>query len=350
MRPEDILADPGRRVLQARRLPHRSGAAGRAGADHAWPFRPRPRRPRRGAGDAGDARHDAAALRRGFRRHDAGGRATARARPRRRHGDVPSGRPRARLGADRGRRRTALRIVASGDYKDVADPTCAPFELVPCDVFITEATFGAAGVPPSATRRRDRQAPALGRAVSRARASRRRLFARQGAARHRAASARPATTRRSICTARWRRSRAITSSAASISASCGSCAAPSKAELAGAITLCPPSALKEVWARRFPDPVTAFASGWMRVRARARQRGVELPLVISDHADWDGLTATIAATGAVRDLGDARPGGRAGALVRARAGSRRGRSTSSAMATRTRADGVSGRREPARRA
>src|SRR5438105_14939643 len=35
-----------------------------------------------------------------------------------------------------------LRIVASGDYKDVADPTCAPFELVPCDVFITEATFG----------------------------------------------------------------------------------------------------------------------------------------------------------------------------------------------------------------
>ena len=35
-----------------------------------------------------------------------------------------------------------LRIVASGDYKDVADPTCTPFELVPCDVFITEATFG----------------------------------------------------------------------------------------------------------------------------------------------------------------------------------------------------------------
>ena len=71
-----------------------------------------------------------------------------------------------------------------------------------------------------------------------------------------------------------------------------------KAELAGAIALCPPSALQEVWSRRFPDPVSSFASGWMRVRARARQRGVELPLVISDHADWDGLTATIAATGA----------------------------------------------------
>ncbi|MGB7077724.1 MAG: DNA ligase-associated DEXH box helicase, partial [Xanthobacteraceae bacterium] len=71
-----------------------------------------------------------------------------------------------------------------------------------------------------------------------------------------------------------------------------------KTELAGAIALCPPSALKDVWTRRFPEPLTAFASGWMRVRARARQHGVELPLVISDHADWDGLTTTIAATGA----------------------------------------------------
>src|SRR5262249_37889749 len=71
-----------------------------------------------------------------------------------------------------------------------------------------------------------------------------------------------------------------------------------KAELAGTITLCPPSALRELWSRRFPDPVTSFASGWMRVRARARQRLVELPLVISDHADWAGLTSTIAATGA----------------------------------------------------
>jgi len=71
-----------------------------------------------------------------------------------------------------------------------------------------------------------------------------------------------------------------------------------KADLAGTITLAPPSATADIWTRRFPDPVTAFASGWMRVRARARQRGVELPLVISDHADWDGLTATIGATGA----------------------------------------------------
>jgi putative mRNA 3-end processing factor len=71
-----------------------------------------------------------------------------------------------------------------------------------------------------------------------------------------------------------------------------------KADLAGTITLAPPTAISDIWTRRFPDPVTAFASGWMRVRARARQRGVELPLVISDHADWDGLIAAIKATGA----------------------------------------------------
>jgi putative mRNA 3-end processing factor len=66
----------------------------------------------------------------------------------------------------------------------------------------------------------------------------------------------------------------------------------------GEIVLAPPSAIADRWSRRLPDPVTAFASGWMRIRARARQQGVELPLVISDHADWRELTETIAETGA----------------------------------------------------
>ena len=66
-----------------------------------------------------------------------------------------------------------------------------------------------------------------------------------------------------------------------------------KAEFAGQIILAPPSAFAATWAQRFPDPVICFASGWMQVRARARQRGVELPLVISDHVDWPDLTRTI---------------------------------------------------------
>src|SRR3546814_13988227 len=66
-----------------------------------------------------------------------------------------------------------------------------------------------------------------------------------------------------------------------------------KAELKGRIILCPPGALNDRWSRRLPDPITAMASGWMRIRQRARQRNVELPLIISDHADWDELTRTL---------------------------------------------------------
>jgi putative mRNA 3-end processing factor len=62
--------------------------------------------------------------------------------------------------------------------------------------------------------------------------------------------------------------------------------------------MCPPSAIQDVWSRKFPDPVATFASGWMRIRARAKQKGVELPLVVSDHADWDDLGRTVLETGA----------------------------------------------------
>jgi len=73
-----------------------------------------------------------------------------------------------------------------------------------------------------------------------------------------------------------------------------------KDDLAGKIVLAPPGALADRWSRRLPDPVSAMASGWMRVKQRAKARGVELPLVISDHADWDELTMTLAELGAAR--------------------------------------------------
>ena len=64
----------------------------------------------------------------------------------------------------------------------------------------------------------------------------------------------------------------------------------------GEVVLAPASALADKWARRLPDPVICGASGWMTVRQRAKQRGVELPLVISDRSDWDELTTTIRET------------------------------------------------------
>jgi putative mRNA 3-end processing factor len=189
------------------------------------------------------------------------------------------------------------RIVASGDYKDVADPTCAPFELVRCDVFITEATFGLPvfrhGNPQGEIARLlhsvsvfPERAHLVG-AYSLGKAQRMIALIRQGG------YDRPIYLHGAM--------EKITHYYVSRGIDLGELRpvrGADKAELVGAIALCPPSSLQDLWARRFPDPVPCFASGWMRVRARARQRGVELPLVISDHADWDGLTRTIAATGA----------------------------------------------------
>jgi putative mRNA 3-end processing factor len=190
-----------------------------------------------------------------------------------------------------------LRAVASGDYKNVADPTCVPFELVPCDLFITEATFG---LPVFRHGDPDAEVAKLLRSVA--------LFPDRahlvgayslGKAQRLIALIRKAGYEKPIYLhgamekiTRYYQDRGIDLGRVELARGVG------KSELAGTITLCPPSTLKEVWSRRFPDPVACFASGWMRVRARARQYLVELPLVISDHADWDGLTATIAATGA----------------------------------------------------
>lgn len=189
------------------------------------------------------------------------------------------------------------KVVASGDYKDVADPTCAPFELVRCDAFITEATFGLPvfrhGDPAAEVTKLLRSvalfperahlvgAYALGKAQ--------RVIALIRAAGY----DKPIYLHGAMETiTRYYEQRGIELGELRLVRDA------SKAELAGVIALCPPSSLQDRWTRRFPDPVSAFASGWMRVRARARQRGVELPLVISDHADWDGLCATITATGA----------------------------------------------------
>ncbi len=186
-----------------------------------------------------------------------------------------------------------LTMVVSGDYKRRRDPTCPPFEPVPCEVFITEATFGLpvfrhpdASLEIARLLRSVAQFPnrshlvgayALGKAQRIIRLLREAgwdrpiyvhgalerlngLYERHGIE---LGPLEPATT-------------------------------GMKQGFEGQIIVAPPSATQDRWSRRFPDPVLALASGWMQVRARARQRGVELPLVISDHADWDELTATVA--------------------------------------------------------
>jgi len=191
----------------------------------------------------------------------------------------------------------ACRLVVSGDYKRVRDPTCRPFEPVPCDVFVTEATFA---LPVFCHPDPDAEIAKLLHSV--------RLFPDRahivgvyalGKAQRLIALLRRAGYDRPIhLHGALERLTALYKDEGIALGDTPRVLPEERGQLGGAIVLCPPSAAQEIWARRFPDPVTAYASGWMRVRARARQKGAELPLVVSDHADWGELTRTIRETGA----------------------------------------------------
>jgi putative mRNA 3-end processing factor len=185
-----------------------------------------------------------------------------------------------------------LTMVVSGDYKRRRDPTCPPFEPVPCDVFISEATFGLPVFrhPPDAD-----EIARLLRSVAQ--------FPERSHIVGAYALGKAQRIIRLLREAGWDRTIYVHGALERLNAlyerhgiALGPLAPATtakKADFAGAIIIAPPSTLQDRWSRRFPDPVPAFASGWMQIRARAKQRGVELPLVISDHADWDELTATV---------------------------------------------------------
>lgn len=191
------------------------------------------------------------------------------------------------------------RVVVSGDYKRRADPTCPPFEPVPCDAFITEATFGLPVF----------RHPAPADEIGRLLASLRRFPERAhlvgvyglGKCQRLLALLRSAGYHETVYLHGALTGLCDLYRALGVELGATAPAAELKPDaFKGRIVLAPPSAIADRWSRRLPDPVIAMASGWMRVRQRARQRLVELPLVISDHADWDELTTTVAELGASR--------------------------------------------------
>lgn len=185
------------------------------------------------------------------------------------------------------------RVVITGDYKRRPDPTCALFEVAPCDIFITEATFGLPVFthPPIGEEMAKLLAAlesnpdgcvlvgayALGKAQ--------RVVAELRDAGHDAPIYLHGAMEK-MC--RLYEEHGVDLGELRLVAD------HAKDDMRGHIVVAPPSALNDRWSRRLPHAITAMASGWMRVRQRARQRGVELPLVISDHADWNELTQTIA--------------------------------------------------------
>lgn len=189
--------------------------------------------------------------------------------------------------------------VFTGDYKLEHDATAEPFERVRCHTFITETTFGlpiyrwqpqqivmeqinawwqenAAAGRPSLL-----MAYALGKAQ--------RLLAGVEA------SIGPIVAHGAVRSM----NACYAASGIRLPVTCTpiECEDPSRA-----LVIAPPSVLGTPWLKRFPDFSSAFASGWMAVRGRRRQRGVDRGFVLSDHVDWPGLLQAVRDTGAERVL------------------------------------------------
>ena len=185
------------------------------------------------------------------------------------------------------------RIVISGDYKRRPDPTCAPFEPAQCDVFVTEATFGLpVFTHPPIEAEVQRLSSSLAQFPERCHLigtyalgkCQRVILALRALGHHRTIFLHGALIR--LCELYQQHGIDL-----------GPLAHVSDVEdlgtLRGEVVLAPPSALADRWSRKLPDVLTGMASGWVQIRARARQRRAELPLVISDHCDWPELLQTL---------------------------------------------------------
>jgi putative mRNA 3-end processing factor len=192
--------------------------------------------------------------------------------------------------------------VASGDYKIEPDPTCAPFEPVRCDTFITESTFGLPiyrwdpfGSICESINAWWRHNAAEGRASV--------LFCYAFGKAQRVLAGVDRGIGPIFCHGAVEPLNQIYRDAGidlPLTRLVGEVAARDKATFKGALIIAPPSAQSSPWMRRLGDYSDAFASGWMRLRGTRRRRGVDRGFVLSDHTDWPGLQWAIQATGAER--------------------------------------------------
>ena len=192
--------------------------------------------------------------------------------------------------------------VVSGDYKRDPDPTCLPFEVVPCDVFISEATFALPAY-------RWTDTPTVAKEIldwwvaNRSRGLASVLFAYALGKAQRVLAELALLTDEPVflhgaiagLTEAYRAQgiKMLPTHPATVAA---------EVDYGGALILAPPSAAGSTWMRRFGDHRTGFCSGWMRIRGDRRRRGYDRGFVLSDHADWPSLLRTCHASGARRIL------------------------------------------------
>ena len=195
--------------------------------------------------------------------------------------------------------------VVSGDYKRQPDRTCAAFEPVGCEVFISEATFALPVYrwPPTGQVieeiarwwriNRDRGIAsvlfcyALGKAQ--------RILSEL------AELAELGAEPVHLHGAMLRLTQIYRDAGVPLLPTLPA-TIESRQDYRGALILAPPSAAGSSWMRRFGEHSSAFCSGWMRVRAERRRRGYDRGFVLSDHADWPALLQTCRQSGARRVL------------------------------------------------
>ena len=191
--------------------------------------------------------------------------------------------------------------VASGDYKRQPDPTCAAFEVVPCDTFVTEATFAL-----PVYRWNDTAAVAgeilawQAECAARGVAAVLLCYALGKAQRLLAELGRLGAQKLWLHGAMVPGVEAYRAAGVALPDTRAVSDVNKREDSAGALVFAPPSAAGTPWLRRFRGAELAFASGWMRVRGNRRRRGIERGFVVSDHADWPGLLQTVAECGARR--------------------------------------------------
>ena len=182
--------------------------------------------------------------------------------------------------------------VASGDYKRTPDPSCDAFEVVPCDTFISEATFALPVYQwdkGEVTAQKiynwwqgDQDRPSL-------------IFCYALGKAQRILAELTRFTDRTVYL------HGAMESLTQIYRDAGIKMLPTASvqdfkkghSFKGDLILAPPSAHRSPWMKRFKEPQTAFASGWMAVRGTRRRKGYEKGFVLSDHADWNELNQTI---------------------------------------------------------
>jgi len=185
--------------------------------------------------------------------------------------------------------------VASGDYKVEPDKTCAPFEPVRCDTFITESTFG---LP---IYRWDPEQQVIDeintwwrRNAEAGRCSV--VFAYAFGKAQRILSRLDASIGPIVCHGAVEPLNRVYRAGGVALPETHMVSEIDKAQLRRAIVIAPPSASGSPWMKRFGDYSDSFASGWMLLRGARRRRGVDRGFVLSDHADWPGLMSAIKAT------------------------------------------------------